>query len=83
MLIRIGYEISFQVPQPTPMVLMLNTRPERAADLLAPDYIHSNPSLPIHQYYDLFGNLCSRVMVPPGETTFHTSEYAHPRPRRA
>jgi transglutaminase-like putative cysteine protease len=73
MLIRIGYEISFQVPQPTPMVLMLNTRPERAADLLAPDYIHSNPSLPIHQYYDLFGNLCSRVMVPPGETTFHTS----------
>jgi transglutaminase-like putative cysteine protease len=73
MLIRIGYEIAFQVPQPTPMILMLNTRPERAADLLAPDFINSNPTLPIHQYYDLFGNLCSRVMVPAGETTFHAN----------
>jgi transglutaminase-like putative cysteine protease len=73
MLIRIGYEISFEVPQPTPMVLMLHTRPERAADLLAPDFIHSNPTLPIHQYYDLFGNLCSRVLAPAGLVTFHTS----------
>jgi transglutaminase-like putative cysteine protease len=70
MLIRIGYEIAFEVPQPTPMVLMLNTRPERAPDLLAPDYIHSNPTLPIHQYYDLFGNLCSRVLAPAGLVTF-------------
>jgi transglutaminase-like putative cysteine protease len=70
MLIRIGYEIAFEVPQPTPMVLMLNTRPERAADLLAPDFIQCSPSLPIHRYHDLFGNLCSRVMAPAGQVTF-------------
>jgi transglutaminase-like putative cysteine protease len=70
MLIRIGYEITFQVQQPTPMVLMLNVRPERAPDLLAPDIIHCDPYLPIYQYYDVFGNLCSRVLAPAGDVTF-------------
>lgn len=72
MQIRIGYEITFQVPQPTPMVLMLNVRPERAADLVAPDIIRTNPSLPISRYYDLYGNLCSRVVAPAGDVTFYT-----------
>ncbi|MBW4022390.1 MAG: transglutaminase family protein [Proteobacteria bacterium] len=70
MLIRIGYDIAFEVPQPTPMVLMLNVRPERSPDLLAPDIINTTPYLPIYQYYDSFGNLCSRVMAPAGLVTF-------------
>jgi len=70
MLIRIGYDIGFSVPQPTPMVLMLNVRPERAGDLLRPDAIRTTPSLPIAQYYDLFGNCCSRVTAPAGEIRF-------------
>ncbi len=72
MQIRLGYEIAFQVPQPTPMVLMLNVRPERAMDLHAPDIIKCEPELPVFQYYDSFGNLCSRVFVPPGEIRFST-----------
>lgn len=72
MLIKIGYEIGFTVPQPTPMVLMLNVRPERAQDLLAPDIIQCDPPLPIFRYYDVFGNLCSRVMAPAGTVTFRT-----------
>ncbi|WP_284947045.1 transglutaminase-like domain-containing protein [Acidisoma cladoniae] len=70
MLIRLGYEITFQVPQPTPMVLMLNVRPERTADLLSPDTIYTNPYVPVTLYYDVFGNLCSRVLAPAGDITF-------------
>lgn len=66
MLIRIGYDIAFSLPQPTPMVLMLNVRPERAGDLLRPDVIRSTPSLPITQYHDLYGNRCSRLVAPAG-----------------
>lgn len=70
MLIRIGYRIAFAVTQPTPMVLMLRVRPEREADLLRPDVIRSQPSLPVTDYFDGFGNRCSRLMVPPGEVVF-------------
>jgi transglutaminase-like putative cysteine protease len=72
MLIRIGYEIAFQVSQTTPMILMLNVRPERTTDLLSPDFILSDPVLNIFQYIDIFGNRCSRVTVPPGHVVFRT-----------
>jgi transglutaminase-like putative cysteine protease len=72
MLIRIGYSIAFSVSQPTPMVLMLRVRPERDGDLLRPDLIRSQPSVRVAEYFDGFGNRCSRVVVPPGEITFST-----------
>jgi transglutaminase-like putative cysteine protease len=72
MVIRIGYRIAFSLSQPTPMVLMLRIRPERAADLLRPDVIGSEPSLPVSEYFDGYGNRCSRVVVPPGAVTFFT-----------
>ncbi|GAB0114342.1 transglutaminase-like domain-containing protein [Acidisoma sp. C75] len=70
MLIKIGYEIGFTVPQPTPMVLMLNVRPERMADLLAPDTIQASPALGFADYIDLYGNRCARVLAPAGRVTF-------------
>eukprot|EP01041_Mallomonas_annulata_P017155 gene17155-35501_t len=42
MRIRSGYEITYDCPQPTPMVLMLSLRAERLADLETPDLIHSD-----------------------------------------
>lgn len=72
MLIKIGYTIGFSLTQPTPMVLMLNVRPEREPDLLRPDMIQSTPSLPITPYFDLYGNRCSRLMAPAGEVSFST-----------
>ncbi len=72
MRIRIGYEISYQCSQPTPAILTLRVHPSRAGDLEAPDRIVSRPDLPISEYQDSFGNICSRVTLPPGTTTFTT-----------
>lgn len=69
MRIRCGYEITYDCPAPTPMLLMLNVRPERLADLEAPDLIHTEPAIPLGQYRDQFGNLCSRILAPQGRLT--------------
>jgi transglutaminase-like putative cysteine protease len=70
--IRAGYEISYDCPAPTPMVLMLNVRPERTADLEVPDLLRTDPALPVRTYLDAFGNLCARVTAPAGRTTFRS-----------
>ena len=43
MRIRAGYEIIYECPQPTPMLLLLSVRPERAGDMESPDTIYSYP----------------------------------------
>ncbi len=72
MKIRLGYEIKYYHPQPTPMLLMLNIHYSRASDILVPDYLITIPSIPVTQYRDSFGNWCSRTVAPAGETTFTT-----------
>ena len=71
MRIQCGYEITYECPAPTPMLLMLNVRPERISDLETPDVIRSNPSIILRQYRDQFGNLCSRILAPAGRFTLH------------
>jgi transglutaminase-like putative cysteine protease len=70
MLIEAGFDITFQCPARTPMLLQLNIHPSRDADLLTPDAIASDPPLPMRSYLDLFGNRVTRVEVPPGLVTF-------------
>jgi transglutaminase-like putative cysteine protease len=70
MLIEAGFDISFNCPAETPMLLQLNIHPSRDADLRSPDVIHSEPDLKIASYFDLFGNRVSRLMAPPGLITF-------------
>ncbi len=67
MKIRYGYELSFQFPASTPMILMLHTHPSRAGDMLQPDQMRTSPPLPLRFYQDLFGNVCTRLVAPPGE----------------
>lgn len=66
MQIRVGYELDYQCPQPTPMILTLNVHYSRASDLIEPDHILTSPATPIHGYRDSFGNWCSRIVAPPG-----------------
>jgi transglutaminase-like putative cysteine protease len=66
MQIRVGYEIVYDCPQPTPMILTLNVHYSRAADLTKPDYLIVQPSVPVNTYRDLFGNWCSRLVAPAG-----------------
>ena len=48
MLIRAGYEITYDCPTPTPMNLLLSVRPERLHDLVTMQRITaSGPPLPV------------------------------------
>ena len=72
MRIRVGYEITYDCPQPTPFVLTLRVHPSRAHDLAEPDLITSRPALRLREYVDGFGNICSRLTFPAGRTTVTT-----------
>jgi len=72
MQIHIGFEMNIVCPQPTPMILMLNIHPSRAADLVSHDQLLSNPPVPIHAYRDMFGNKGSRLVAPAGLFTIST-----------
>ena len=50
MLIEAGFDIAFECPAQTPMLLQLNVHPSRDADLLTPDRIASDPPLPMRDY---------------------------------
>jgi len=66
MQIRVGYELVYDCPQPTPMMLMLNIHYSRASDIVVPDHLTTQPSVPITAYRDGFGNWCSRIVAPAG-----------------
>ena len=46
MQIRAGYEISYDCPQPTPMILTLSVHPSRISDLLTSDRMRLDPPIP-------------------------------------
>jgi hypothetical protein len=42
--IRVGYELIYDCPQPTPMMLVLHIHYSRASDIIIPDHITTTPS---------------------------------------
>jgi transglutaminase-like putative cysteine protease len=66
MKLRVGFEMLYEFPQPTPMILVLGTHFTRASDLIVPDLLTTRPSVVINPYRDLFGNWCSRIVAPAG-----------------
>ena len=72
MQIRAGFELIYECPQPTPMILILNIHYTRASDVVVPDHLVTTPSLPISMYRDSFGNWCSRLVAPAGVTSIST-----------
>jgi transglutaminase-like putative cysteine protease len=72
MRIRAGYQIVYDCPQPTPMLLMVSPHPTRIPDLEAPHLITYDPPIGSHQYTDGFGNLCTRIVAPAGRLTIAT-----------
>ncbi len=67
MKLRVGYELQYEFPQATPVILMLNIHFTRVSDLAMPDHIIISPSVPISGYRDGFGNWCSRIVAPAGK----------------
>ncbi|MBK1646432.1 transglutaminase [Thiocapsa imhoffii] len=72
MRIRIGYEMVFTCPKPTPMILTLNVHFSRVSDLIQADHIITRPAVPMTPYRDGFGNWCSRIVAPAGEISIFT-----------
>jgi len=68
----VGCEMTYELPQPTPMIAMLNVHASRFADLERPDYLITTPSVPIEGYRDSFGNWCNRFVAPAGTITLKT-----------
>ena len=66
MLIRLGYDIQFQIPATVAIVALLNVHPSRAGDLLEPDELKTEPDLKVTHYIDSFGNRCARFVAHPG-----------------
>lgn len=64
--IRVGYEMIYDFPQATPMIMVLGTHFTRASDVITPDFLTTTPPVPITPYRDMFGNWCSRMVAPPG-----------------
>jgi transglutaminase-like putative cysteine protease len=69
MLIRAGYEITFEADVPAAMLALLSVHPSRNRDLVTPQRITASPDVPIYDYVDGFGNTCSRLTIPSGGVT--------------
>lgn len=66
MLINVGYELNYEFPQATPMLLTLHVHHSRASDLVRIDHMRTTPSVPTAAYRDGFGNWCTRLIAPAG-----------------
>lgn len=66
MKIRIGYELVYECPQPTPMIIALSVHFSRVSDLIIPDHLITDPPAPMTAYRDSYGNWCSRIIAPAG-----------------
>lgn len=72
MWLRTGCEIDFEVEIPTPFILMLRPR-SGVRQWIARESYMLTPSVPVVEYTDSYGNLCQRLIAPPGKFTIRTS----------
>lgn len=76
MLIRLGYDIQFDVQAPLAFVAQLRVHSSRAADLLEPDTMKIESDVGIvasSEYTDTYGNICTRFFAPVGHLRLSTT----------
>ena len=66
MQIRVGFEMTYDCLQPTPMIFNLNVHFSRVSDLVGREDLVFDPPVPIAAYRDSFGNWCNRIVAPSG-----------------
>jgi hypothetical protein len=64
--IRAGFNLAFDCNSETPLLLMVHIRPERRRDLIELEKLTVYPEIPFATYADSFGNICTRLIAPPG-----------------
>ncbi|MBB4305606.1 transglutaminase-like putative cysteine protease [Rhodobium orientis] len=72
MRVSIGCCLKYSLPQPTPLIALLNVHYSRFGDLERADYLVTSPSVPLESYRDGFGNWCTRMVAPAGDFTLST-----------
>jgi transglutaminase-like putative cysteine protease len=73
MLIRLGYDIQFDLPCDVPFVGLVSVHPSRSHDLLEPDEVSIEPATPVTCYIDSFGNRCTRFLAHRGSVRLYNS----------
>jgi transglutaminase-like putative cysteine protease len=68
MRIRVGFEMIYDCPQPTPMIFNVNVHHTRVSDLVGRDDVLIDPPVRMTAYRDSFGNWCTRIVAPQGRT---------------
>ena len=71
MLIRVGFDLHFELPAPAPIFVALNLHPSRTPSVRKPEAVTVEPFTPIRHYYDSFGNLCGQMHAPAGLIRLH------------
>jgi transglutaminase-like putative cysteine protease len=66
MLIRLGCRLQLSLPQPTPLIAMLNVHHSRHDDAVWGGDLATTPQVPLRGYSDGFGNRCTRMLAPAG-----------------
>jgi transglutaminase-like putative cysteine protease len=67
MLVRIGFDLIYEIPAPHPMLLMLLAHPSRSRDLLYPEQLQIEPAVQQEIFGDVFGNNVIRILAPVGK----------------
>ena len=80
MWLRASCDIDFVVSVPTPFILMLRPR-NGAQQWIARESYQLRPSVPFFEFTDHHGNLCQRLVAPPGHFAIHTSVDVHTQAR--
>ncbi len=92
MQIRVGFEMIYDCPQPTPIIFNTHVHFTRVSDLVSRDDLHFEPPVAQTSYRDSFGNWCTRIVAPQGRlrawadavlTDSGAPDPVHPQARQA
>lgn len=79
MRIRAGFELTYELAQPTPAVFLV--RPEDGgAHHIVREHWETRPATPFHDYTDLFGNAFRRMTLPQGNVSLRYDALVHTSP---
>lgn len=72
MWLRTKCDMEFDIAVPTPFILMLRLR-SGAQQWVASEKYRIQPNVPVSEFTDTYGNLCQRLIAPPGRFAIYTS----------
>lgn len=70
--LRTSCNLKFEIAEPTPFILMLRPR-SGSQQWVEKEEFKITPSIPVFEFTDGYGNLCQRLIAPPGMFSIDTS----------